>query len=187
MFRFRAIENPTGLILVQPTQIDDERGWFMETFRGSQFEANGIPTCFLQDNHSYSRERGTIRGMHYQREPKAQGKLVRCIRGRIFDVAVDLRKGSPTYAGWAGFELTARSGKQLWIPEGFAHGFCTLTDDVEVAYKVTCEFDPHYDEGFAWDDPHVGIEWPVNRPVLSERDSHAPSLKESDPDFEWEG
>ncbi|PGC78602.1 dTDP-4-dehydrorhamnose 3,5-epimerase, partial [Bacillus toyonensis] len=137
-----------------------------------------------QDNQSFSATKGTLRGLHYQLNPKAQTKLVRCTRGSIFDVAVDIRKGSPTYGQWFGIELSAENKKQLLIPKGFAHGFMTLTDDVEVQYKVDELYAPECDRGIIWNDAEVGVEWPIEiQPVLSEKDEKAPSLKEAENNF----
>ncbi|CRH97454.1 sugar biosynthesis protein [Streptococcus pneumoniae] len=144
----------------------------------------GIDLQFVQDNQSFSATKGTLRGLHYQLNPKAQTKLVRCTRGSIFDVAVDIRKGSPTYGQWFGIELSAENKKQLLIPKGFAHGFMTLTDDVEVQYKVDELYAPECDRGIIWNDAEVGIEWPMEiQPVLSEKDEKAPSLKEAEKNF----
>lgn len=186
-FEFKRIEALPDLILVEARQFADERGWFMETYKKTPFADAGIEATFVQDNHSLSRRKGTLRGLHYQNPPKAQGKLVRCIRGRIFDVAVDIREGSPHYADWFGIELGADGGCQLWVPPGFAHGFCTLEPDTEVQYKVTAEYDPELDSGFAWDDPEIGIDWPIESPVLNNQDREVPVLSDSDADFEYEG
>ncbi|CKF56169.1 sugar biosynthesis protein [Streptococcus pneumoniae] len=156
----------------------------METFSDQAMREAGIDLQFVQDNQSFSATKGTLRGLHYQLNPKAQTKLVRCTRGSIFDVAVDIRKGSPTYGQWFGIELSAENKKQLLIPKGFAHGFMTLTDDVEVQYKVDELYAPECDRGIIWNDAEVGIEWPMEiQPVLSEKDEKAPSLKEAEKNF----
>jgi dTDP-4-dehydrorhamnose 3,5-epimerase len=184
-FEFKPVDAVEDVILIEPQQFADDRGWFMETYKETPFREAGIDFAFVQDNHSLSRQEGVVRGLHYQRRPAAQGKLKRCIRGRILDVAVDIREGSPTYKEWVAFELSAENARQVWIPPGFANGFCTLTDDAEVAYKVTAEYDPELDSGFAWDDPEIGVDWPVDDPILSEKDQEAPPLAECDANFTY--
>src|SRR2546426_563874 len=174
------------VILLEPRVFGDDRGWFMETYKQSEFAAKGIPFTFSQDNHSRSSASGVIRGLHYQKDPAAQGKLVRCIVGAVYDVAVDIRKGSPTYGRWVGVELTAKGRHMLWVPAGFAHGFCTLTDVSEVVYKTTAEYSAAHDRGFRWNDPAVGVSWPVKAPVLSPKDAQAPPLAEADNNFQWQ-
>ncbi len=171
-----------GPLLIVPSRIADARGTFSETFRADLFEAAGGQANFVQDNHSYSRLRGTIRGLHFQRAPRAQGKLVRVIRGAVFDVAVDVRRGSPTFGKHEALELSAQNGRQLWIPPGFLHGFCTLEDDVEVVYKVTDYYSPAHDAGVRWNDPRLNIDWPVSSEEvsLSEKDRIAPLLDQHD-------
>lgn len=186
-FEFKRLDEIPEVILIEPRQFGDDRGWFMETYKESDFVEAGIDQAFVQDNHSLSGEEGVIRGLHYQRQPKAQGKLVRCTRGKILDVAVDIREGSPTYKRWVAVELSAENARQLWVPPGFAHGFCTLTEDCEVVYKVTAEYDPELDSGFQWDDPEIGVDWPVDDPVLSEKDEMAPPFAECDANFSYEG
>lgn len=168
------------VVLVKPKKFGDARGYFSETYRENLFADAGIQGPFVQDNHSRSTEAGVIRGLHFQTHPSAQAKLVRCTRGRILDVAVDLRHGSPTFGAYASAELTEENGHQLFIPVGFAHGLCTLEPDCEVQYKVTGYYDPDADNGVAWNDPTIGIEWPLgNRdPVLSSKDRAQPSLNE---------
>ena len=158
-----------GVVLIIPKVFGDARGFLMETYKRSEFEAAGLPVALVQENHSRS-SRGTLRGLHYQREPKAQGKLVRVIVGEIFDVAVDIRADSPTYGKWFGATLSADNRKSLYIPPGFAHGFCVTSPEAEVIYKTTAEYAPDYEFGIRWDDPAIGIEWPVTAPTLSERD-----------------
>jgi dTDP-4-dehydrorhamnose 3,5-epimerase len=165
-----------GLALLSPTVHGDERGFFMETYRADDWAAHGIPGEFVQDNHSRSR-RGTLRGIHFQTHP-GQGKLVRVARGRVYDVVVDLRRGSPTFGQWEGFELDDRRGLQLWIPIGFGHGFCVLSDEADFVYKCTAYFDPATEKGIRFDDPDVGIEWPDLELLYSERDRTAPRLAE---------
>lgn len=173
-----------GVKVIEPKVFGDHRGWFMETYSDAKFEEAGINNKFVQDNQSFSATKGTLRGLHYQLNPKAQTKLVRCTKGAIFDVAVDIRKGSPTFGKWFGLELTAENKKQLLIPKGFAHGFMTLTDDVEVQYKVDELYAPECDRGIIWNDPSIGIEWPMDiAPVLSGKDEKAPLLKEAENNF----
>ena len=172
------------LKIIEPQVFGDHRGWFTETYSKSILAEYGVNLDFVQDNHSFSAVKGTLRGLHFQLNPKAQSKLVRCTRGSIFDVAVDIRKGSPSYGKWFGIELTAENKKQLLIPQGFAHGFMTLTDDVEVQYKVDELYAPECDRGIIWNDPSIGIEWPMDiKPVLSDKDKNAPLLKDVDNNF----
>jgi dTDP-4-dehydrorhamnose 3,5-epimerase len=172
-----------GLVLVEPEAHGDERGFLLETFREADWRDLGIDATFVQDNHSRS-GRGTLRGLHFQTEP-GQAKLVRCLRGRVFDVAVDLRRDSPTFGEWEGHELDDSSHRQLFVPVGFAHGFCVLSEIADVAYKLTSYYDPATEAGIAWDDPEVGVEWPVPDPQLSERDKSNPRLAEIADDLPW--
>jgi dTDP-4-dehydrorhamnose 3,5-epimerase len=165
-----------GLVLLAPGKFGDERGFFMETFRADTWAAEGVPTDFVQDNHSRSR-RGTIRGIHFQTSP-GQGKLVRVARGAVFDVVVDLRHGSPTFGQWEGFELDDDRAHQLFVPVGFGHGFCVTSEVADFVYKVTSYYDPATESGFRFDDPEVGIEWPDVELLYSERDRAAPPLAE---------
>jgi dTDP-4-dehydrorhamnose 3,5-epimerase len=165
-----------GLVLLTPTKHGDERGFFMETFRADAWAAQGVPTEFVQDNHSRSRK-GTVRGMHFQLSP-GQGKLVRVARGRVLDVVVDVRRASPTFGQWDAVELDDELGQQLWIPPGFAHGFCVLSDEADFVYKCTSYFDPVTEAGFSFADPDVGIEWPKGELIYSQRDRDAPRLAE---------
>lgn len=165
-----------GLVLVAPSVHADARGFFVETYSHDAYRAAGIDGEFVQDNHSRSGI-GTLRGMHYQRRP-GQGKLVRVARGRIWDVAVDIRRGSPTFGQWEAHELDDESHRQLFVPVGFAHGFCVLSDVADVTYKVTAPYDAAEERGIAWDDPDIGIEWPVAEPILSARDRSNPRLHE---------
>ena len=162
--------------ILEPQVFGDARGWFMESWSKKKMEDAGIFADFVQDNHSFSAQKGTLRGLHYQLNPMAQTKLLRASRGAIFDVAVDIRRGSPTYAKWVGVELSAENHRQLFIPRGFAHGFITLTDDVEVQYKADNFYAPECDGNIRWDDPEIGVKWPLAPIVLSEKDTNAPFL-----------
>jgi len=183
-FKFNRLEIP-DLILIEPRVFEDERGFFMEFYNLKDFNHSGIDVEFVQDNHSHSRK-GVLRGLHYQLRPMEQGKLVRCVRGIIFDVAVDIRRGSPTYGEWVGVILSEENKNMLYIPPGFAHGFCVLSDEADVIYKVTNFYSPEHDRGIIWDDPDIGIEWPIKDPILSEKDSKLPTLKEAENNFVWE-
>ncbi|HSP16405.1 MAG TPA: dTDP-4-dehydrorhamnose 3,5-epimerase [Thermoanaerobaculia bacterium] len=167
----------SGVVLLEPRVYSDERGFFIETYRTDRFGDAGITEAFVQDNHSRS-QRGVLRGLHYQ-EPNPQGKLVRCTRGSMFDVAVDIRKGSPQFGKWFGVELSESNRLMLWVPAGFAHGFCALTNDCDVMYKVTALYDPASDRNIVWNDPDVGIAWPIPNPRLSPKDAAAPRLKDA--------
>lgn len=165
-----------GLIIIEPTVFEDERGFFMETYSDREFRESGLKVSFVQDNHSYSRK-GVLRGLHFQKL-RPQGKLIRVVRGYIFDVAVDIRNGSPTFGKWYGIELSAKNRKQLYIPPGFAHGFLALSD-AEVLYKVTEYYDPACEGGIIWNDPDVGIKWPLQgTPILSKKDRSWGLLRE---------
>jgi dTDP-4-dehydrorhamnose 3,5-epimerase len=168
-----------GVLLIEPEVFGDERGFFMETYRVDAFRAAGIPDTFVQDNHSRSAH-GVLRGLHYQ-EPNAQGKLVRCTRGAIFDVAVDIRRGSPGFGHWFGVELSDANKLMLWIPPGFAHGFCALEEGSDLVYKCTTLYDQPNDRTILWNDPAIGIEWPLASPVLSAKDAAATPLAEAAP------
>ena len=176
-FQFKRIEIPE-VILIEPKVFQDERGFFMETYKYSDFAAFGIAERFVQDNHSRS-VKGVLRGLHYQNPPHAQGKLIRVVVGEIFDVAVDIRKGSPTYGKWVGVKLSAENRRMLYIPPGFAHGFCVLSDVAEVVYKVTAEYAPECEAGIIWNDPGIGIEWPFKHPIISSKDAQWPTLREA--------
>ena len=171
-----------GPILVEAKAFPDERGFFMESFQASVFEANGISTRFVQDNYSHS-IKGVLRGLHYQKDPKAQAKLVMAIRGEIFDVAVDIRKGSPTYGKWIGEILSEQNHRLLYVPQGFAHGFLALSNQADVLYKVNSEYSAENDRGILWNDPEVGIKWPLDKPILSKKDMEQPLLKNADNNF----
>jgi dTDP-4-dehydrorhamnose 3,5-epimerase len=165
------------LVLIEPTVHGDDRGFLVETFRQNALAELGIDVGFVQDNHSHSRG-PVLRGIHMQR---GQAKLVRCPRGRVWDVAVDLRPDSPTYRRWEGHELDGEKHRQLFIPAGFGHGFCLLSDEADVIYRLSSYYDPELETGVAWDDPEIGIEWPIPEPVLSDRDRSAPRLVEVAP------
>ena len=169
---------PTDLpdvLIITPRVFKDARGFSFESYNADKFKAHSIDTVFVQDNHSQS-TRGTLRGLHFQLPPMAQDKLVRCIRGAIWDVAVDIRAGSPTCGRWVGVELSAVNFRQLLVPRGFAHGFCVLSDEAEVLYKVSALYSPAHERGIAWDDPTIGIAWPIAEPLLSDRDRRADTL-----------
>lgn len=168
-----------GPVLITPKKHGDERGYFMETFKDAWFRENVADVAFVQDNQALSGQVGTVRGLHYQLPPVAQGKLVRCLKGAVFDVAVDIRPGSETFGQWVGVTLTPETGEQLWVPEGFAHGYCTLTADTEVFYKVTAPYSPEYDRGLAFDDPDIAIDWPIAiaDAILSAKDKTQPALR----------
>lgn len=172
-----------GVLLIEPRVHEDGRGFFMESYRADLFQQAGIAARFVQDNHSLSVEKGVLRGLHYQLAPKAQAKLVRVVRGAIFDVAVDIRRSSPTFGLWESFVLSAENKRQVYIPRGFAHGFCTLEPDTEVIYKVDQYYSPEHDRGILWNDAELGIPWPVADPVLSEKDRNHPPLKLAEINF----
>jgi dTDP-4-dehydrorhamnose 3,5-epimerase len=168
-----------GVLEIIPKKFGDARGFFSETYSRQRFVEAGIPQDWMQDNQSYSAEKGVLRGLHFQIAPVAQDKLIRVLKGSIFDVAVDIRKGSATYGKWVSCELSASKFNQLLIPRGFAHGFLTLEPDVEVLYKVSAPYAPECDRGIAWNDPDIGIAWPLapgQQPVLSGKDAAAPRL-----------
>ncbi len=168
-----------GLVVVEPAVHGDQRGFFMETWHASRYASHGLPELFVQSNVSRSGA-GVLRGLHYQ-HPKPQGKLVSVLEGRIFDVGVDIRPDSPTFRQWAGVELSSGNHRQLYIPEGFAHGFCVLGDSALISYLCTAEYDAECDSGIAWDDPDIGIEWPLTDVQLSGKDRAAPRLADVDP------
>ena len=174
--------------LYAPPRFGDNRGWFTESYNARKLADAGIADRFVQDNHSYSSQPGTLRGIHFQIPPHAQAKLVRCTRGRIWDVAVDLRAGSPSYGTWRGVELSAENGHQLYVPVGFGHAFVTLTPDCEILYKVNDYYAPDHEGGVRWDDPDLAIDWPLeNKPVLSGKDTDLPSLADLASPFAYEG
>ncbi len=171
------------LIVVEPNVFGDNRGWFSESYNQQVFKDNGIDITFVQDNHSFSAQKGVLRGIHFQNNPFPQTKLVRCTKGRIWDVAVDLRKSSPTYLKWFGIELTAENHKMLLVPQGFGHGFVTLEENCEVQYKVDNVYDKALDRSIKYNDPQINIDWPIKDVILSEKDIKAPYLKDSDVNF----
>jgi dTDP-4-dehydrorhamnose 3,5-epimerase len=183
-FQFQRLEIPE-VILVQPQTFDDHRGTFAETYRRSEFAANGIPAVFVQDNYAFSAQ-DVLRGLHYQDHPKPQGKLVMVTRGEVFDAAVDIRRGSPTFGRWVGVALSAKNLQALYIPVGFAHGYCVLSEEADIIYKVTEEYRPELDRGILWNDPAIGIHWPVRAPILSPKDARLPLLKDADIKFVYE-
>jgi dTDP-4-dehydrorhamnose 3,5-epimerase len=174
---------------ITPRRYDDDRGWFMESYSKRSLGEYGIETEFVQDNHSYSAERGTIRGIHFQSPPNAQAKLVRCIVGAVWDVVVDLRSGSPTFGKWAAIELTASGGEQIFMPVGFGHGFVTLTPQAEVNYKASAYYAPESEGGIAWDDPELQIDWPLHgsQPRISPKDAQLPRLTTFQSPFVYDG
>jgi dTDP-4-dehydrorhamnose 3,5-epimerase len=167
----------SGLILIEPRVFPDDRGFFMETYKASEYRANGLPEIFVQDNHSKS-TKGVLRGLHFQNPPHAQGKLVRVIEGTVWDVAVDIRRDSPTYLKWFGVELSAENHLQFYIPPGFAHGFVTLSDVAQFQYKCTAEYNKESEGGYRWDDPDIGIKWPIKDLLVSEKDAALPFIKD---------
>ncbi len=180
-FTFKKLKIPE-VILVTPKSFPDERGFFLESFKESEFASNGIKTIFVQDNFSHS-VKGVLRGLHYQKNPKAQSKLVIALRGEIFDVAVDIRKNSSTYGKWVGEILSENNHNSLYIPEGFAHGFCILSDKVDVLYKVGNEYSHEDERGIIWNDPTLNIPWPIDNPIISESDTKLPTIENCDNNF----
>lgn len=177
-----------GVVVVTPRKFGDDRGWFVETWNSATMAKAGLDIGFVQDNHSMSAKAGTLRGLHYQRPPHAQTKLIRCVRGAILDVAVDFRRGSPTFGKWVAVELSAENGRQLLVPQGFLHGFVTRADMTEVQYKCSDVYAPDCDAGIRWDDPEIGIDWGlIAPPVLSAKDQTQPLLRDVESPFVWEG
>lgn len=172
-----------GVYILKPKVFGDNRGWFMETWSKSEMEKHGLFYDFVQDNQSFSAKKGTLRGIHLQNGDMSQAKLVRCLRGRVMDFAVDLRKGSPTYKKWVAAELSEENKYQFLIPRGFGHGFLSLTDNVEFAYKVDNDYAPKTEVSIRWNDPEIGIDWGIKNPVMSEKDLNAPLLKDCDIKF----
>jgi len=175
-FTFRPL-TIADVILIEPKIFPDERGFFCETFKASDFAKVNLPTKFVQDNFSFSKK-NVVRGLHYQKNPEAQGKLVSVIKGSVWDVAVDIRTDSSTFKKWVAAELSDTNNHMLYIPPGFAHGFITLTEDVHLLYKCTNEYNPQTDAGIRWNDPDISIEWPVNNPIVSEKDATLPYIKD---------
>ncbi|MGX4583412.1 dTDP-4-dehydrorhamnose 3,5-epimerase [Paenibacillus chitinolyticus] len=173
-------------LIIEPTVHGDSRGFFMESYNQKRFEDLGIAYSFIQDNHSLSAETGVLRGLHYQLNPKAQTKLIRVLAGAIYDVIVDIRKKSPTYGQWQGFILSSENKRQLLVPRGFAHGFCTLVPNTEVLYKVDEYYSPENDRGIMWNDPALAIDWPTSSPILSAKDEKHPRLADADNNFDEE-
>ncbi len=180
-FTFKKLNIPE-VILVEAKAFSDDRGFFMESYQESNFIENGINDKFVQDNFSHS-TKGVLRGLHYQKNPKAQAKLVTALRGEIFDVGVDIRKGSPTYGKWVGEILSEQNHRLLLVPEGFAHGFLVLSDEADVLYKVNEGYSPENERGILWNDPDVGIKWPMENPLVKDVDAKQPLLKDADNDF----
>ena len=183
-FEFTKLSIP-GLILIQPRVFNDGRGYFFELYKYSDFLGAGIGDHLVQDNFSQS-VKGVLRGLHYQRHPKAQGKLVLCTRGEIYDVAVDIRRGSPDYGKWLGVQISAGNRRMIYIPPGFAHGFQVLSETAEVMYKCTDEYSPADDRGIIWNDPDIGVAWPLAKPLLSAKDEKHPVLRDADNNFVFE-
>jgi len=174
----KAVEsNLPGVFIIEAPTFDDRRGYFREIYQQNKIDAIGIDKNFVQDNLSRS-EKGVLRGLHFQ-EPSAQGKLIQVVRGEIFDVAVDVRRGSPNFGKWVGLELNDTAGTMLWVPEGFAHGFAVLSDLADVIYKVTDYWAPEMEQVIRWDDPDIGIDWPITDPILVDKDRDAPTLAET--------
>lgn len=182
-FVFKKLEIP-DVVLIEPRVFRDERGFFLETYKRSEFAAQGIGFDFVQGNHSRSKK-GVVRGLHYQLVPKAQGKLVRVSRGAVWDVAVDIRKGSPWFGRWVGALLSADNNRMLWVPPGFAHGFAAVEDDSDVIYLATDEYSPEHDSGMIWNDSEIAIEWPLENPIVSEKDARLPGLREARNNFTY--
>lgn len=180
-----------GVVIIEPDVHGDHRGYFMETYSTSNFHGLGIDNVFVQDNMSFTAKKGTLRGLHFQNDPMAQAKLVSCTKGTVIDVAVDIRKDSPTYKQWVAVELSAENKKMFFIPRGFAHGFLTLTDNVEFRYKVDNLYSKEHDRGIRYDDPSINVDWGglLNgiEPILSDKDKNGPTLDESDCNFKYEG
>lgn len=173
--------------ILEPKVFGDNRGWFMESWSEKKMEDAGLHYTWIQDNHSFSATKGTLRGLHFQKGDAAQAKLVRCAKGAVLDVAVDMREGSPTYKKWVAVELSAENHRQLLIPRGFLHGFVTLTDDVEFLYKADNLYSPENDRNILWNDAEIGVEWGIENPIISDKDAKAPTLSESDIDFKYQG
>jgi dTDP-4-dehydrorhamnose 3,5-epimerase len=190
MGKFKKIEtNLKGVYLLEPTVFEDHRGFFMESYNKKDFEEIGLYYDLIQDNHSLSVEAGVLRGLHFQLNPKAQTKIVRVLDGAIYDVVVDIRKKSPTFGKWQGFILTSENKRQIVVPKGFAHAVLTLVQNTQIMYKVDEYYSPQHDRSIRWNDPDLGIDWPVSKPILSEKDANAPFLKEilNEINFEYEG
>jgi dTDP-4-dehydrorhamnose 3,5-epimerase len=190
MGKFKKIETSLkGVYLLEPTVFEDHRGFFMESYNKKDFEEIGLYYDLIQDNHSLSVEAGVLRGLHFQLNPKAQTKIVRVLDGAIYDVVVDIRKKSPTFGKWQGFILTSENKRQIVVPKGFAHAVLTLVPNTQIMYKVDEYYSPQHDRSIRWNDPDLGVDWPVSKPILSEKDANAPFLKEilNEINFEYEG
>jgi dTDP-4-dehydrorhamnose 3,5-epimerase len=172
----------SGVYYIKIKKNLDDRGFFMESYKRSEFISNGITDKFIQDNHSRS-SKGVMRGLHYQKNPKAQGKLIRVLSGEIFDVAVDIRNGSPTYGKWIGKSLSEDKANMLFVPPGFAHGFCVMSKQADIFYKTTDEYAPEYDSGIIWNDPELNIQWPITNPILSAKDAQLPLFQNANNNF----
>ncbi len=174
-----------GVVIIEPDVFGDHRGWFMESWSKKKLAELGIDVDFVQDNQSFTAKKGTLRGLHFQMNPMAQSKLVRVVSGAVLDVAVDIRKNSPTYLKWVSVELSSENKRQFFIPRGFAHGFVTLTDNVEFVYKCDNYYSKECDRSIKFDDPQINVNWNVTAPIISEKDANAPLLKDSDCNFEY--
>ncbi|MBD3318032.1 MAG: dTDP-4-dehydrorhamnose 3,5-epimerase [Chitinivibrionales bacterium] len=172
------------VVVIEPRVFEDERGFFLESYSRKVFADNGVDAEFVQDNHSLSVQKGVVRGLHFQTPPATQAKLLRVTAGAVWDVVVDLRSGSPTYGQWEGFELTATDKRMIFVPRGFAHGFCTLAPNTEVIYKVDNLYSKEHDGGVRWDDPDLGISWPIDEPILSAKDRALPLLADFSSPFQ---
>ena len=180
-FTFKRLSIP-DVILIEPQSFSDDRGFFFESFKESDFFSNGIDKKFVQDNFSHSTN-GVIRGLHFQKAPKAQAKLVTVLKGKIFDVAVDIRKNSPTYGKWVSEILSSDTHNLLYVPEGFAHGFCVISDEADVLYKVSNEYSQEHERSIIWNDPKLNIQWPITKPIISNKDNKLSLLENLDNDF----
>lgn len=176
-----------GVLIIEPDVFSDHRGWFMESWSKKKYEDLGISVEFVQDNESFTAKKGTLRGLHFQMDPMAQSKLVRVVKGAVLDVAVDIRKNSPTYLKWVSVELSEENKRQFFIPQGFAHGFVTLTDNVQFVYKCDNFYSKECDRSIRFDDPEIGVEWGITDPIVSDKDKNAPLLKDSDCNFVFKG
>lgn len=175
-----------GVKAILPEYFEDYRGYYVESYSAKSLAIYGIDTVFVQDNHVFTLKSGTIRGLHFQNNPRSQAKLVRCIRGTVLDIIVDLRRGSPAFKHWVSIILSEGNRKQVYIPNGFGHAFLSLTDGCEVLYKVDDFYEPPLDRAIKWNDPEIGITWPIENPIVSPKDENAPFLKDSDVNFTME-
>ncbi|MHA7646509.1 dTDP-4-dehydrorhamnose 3,5-epimerase [Nitrosopumilus sp. S4] len=182
-FTFKRLSIPE-VIVIEAKTFSDERGFFMEGYKESVYHTNGIKTPFVQDNYSHS-IKGVIRGLHYQKNPKAQAKLMMALKGEIFDVAVDIRKNSPTFGKWVSAILSDKNHNLLYAPEGFAHGFCVLSDEADILYKVSSEYSPEHERGIIWNDPDIIVKWPIDNPSIISKDLQLPTLQNADNNFEY--